>query len=708
MSRQARRCWWVRRVVTITVLCLALVGAAPSTDLVDAIPGGWPLGWLRTTLSSLAWADSLVTPPLPVQETGTANNASHYVDGDETSAGAGAGKAPGTAEGALPADDAEQATSTPSLTGSASSDEAFDPDTSDRIESAATETSDVYLNEDGSYTRSISETPVNYEASDGTWRPIDPTVTAGDDGRLHAGENSFTLTFGPLASDPRLVAVSTPEGYSMSYSLAGAAAAPASISGPKVTYAGALAGTDLVLTTLTTGVKEELILAAPGGPTSWVFPLTLDGLTPRITDQGGIEFLDPTGAVRLAAPLGTMHDSNINPESGDPAQSSAIVYDLVTLDDGSTAMRVGADAAWLNDPARVYPVTIDPSVTQNATDSTYLSSTYDGPHDTESFLKIGTWNGTEKARSFLKFDAFATTFDGAKITSAKLKLFNTWSYNCTAQPFSIYRVTSSWKASTLKDWSTQQPTLSDNTIGGTTTDPGDACTNTSGSTSVGTWMTVSLGLTTFNDWATGDANNGLAITASLTDKTQWKKFCSTWCTNSPKLLITYTPNAAPQINSQYPGFGYSASTLTPQLLASASDDGWPSALTYNFQVFDQNAKKIAESGKISTPSWTIPAGKLTWGGSYSWTVVAYDGHSVSSSQTTNLLTTAVPQPAVTSGLAQNGGQGFEQSIGNYTTTATDAVVATVGPALAIQRAYNSLDPRTTSAFGTGWSTVVDM
>ena len=68
----------------------------------------------------------------------------------------------------------------------------------------------------------------------------------------------------------------------------------------------------------------------------------------------------------------------------------------------------------------------------------------------------------------------------------------------------------------------------------------------------------------------------------------------------------------------------------------------------------------------------------------------------------------MPQPAVTSGLSQNGGQGFEPNAGNYTTTATEALVATIGPPLAVQRAYNSLDPRTTSAFGTGWSSLADM
>ncbi|WP_342748541.1 LamG-like jellyroll fold domain-containing protein [Streptomyces thermovulgaris] len=73
------------------------------------------------------------------------------------------------------------------------------------------------------------------------------------------------------------------------------------------------------------------------------------------------------------------------------------------------------------------------------------------------------------------------------------------------------------------------------------------------------------------------------------------------------------------------------------------------------------------------------------------------------------FTTAVPQPPVTSGLAQNtDGHDFDPSDGNYTTEDTDADVEVIGPSLEIDRSYNSLDPRIDGAFGAGWSTVADM
>ena len=84
------------------------------------------------------------------------------------------------------------------------------------------------------------------------------------------------------------------------------------------------------------------------------------------------------------------------------------------------------------------------------------------------------------------------------------------------------------------------------------------------------------------------------------------------------------------------------------------------------------------------------------------------------------LQTPVPQPLVYSGLAQDGGgpgsdpqnssgPGFDSQNGNFTTQATDVSVDVTGPALSIQRTYNSLDPKTTGrAFGTGWASVLDM
>ena len=105
--------------------------------------------------------------------------------------------------------------------------------------------------------------------------------------------------------------------------------------------------------------------------------------------------------------------------------------------------------------------------------------------------------------------------------------------------------------------------------------------------------------------------------------------------------------------------------------------------------------------------WQVPgSANLAVGKSYLWYVMASDGVADSAIQVCS-FTVAAPQPPITSHLSQNSeSNGLDPSIGNYTTTATDANVLTAGPALQIQRYYNSKDPNR-HAFGVGWSSVLD-
>jgi hypothetical protein len=184
----------------------------------------------------------------------------------------------------------------------------------------------------------------------------------------------------------------------------------------------------------------------------------------------------------------------------------------------------------------------------------------------------------------------------------------------------------------------------------------------------------------------------------------------------PYLTLTYTGVLLPTVFSQFPEDGFQAGTLTPQLSASGGVDVADTGkLKFDFQVDDASGTKVADSGLVSGGAaqnggavWAVPSGKLKWGKSYYWTVQAYDGTNYSPGPVWNSLTVQVPQPAITSGLSQNTGtHGFDASIGNYTTEATDAQVATPGPSVSVVRDYNSRDPRVSGAFGAAWSSVFD-
>ncbi|GII23282.1 hypothetical protein Pme01_28790 [Planosporangium mesophilum] len=660
-----------------------------------------------------------------MQPSGTAAGKQHYAPTAQTTAGGGAGRAPDLPTGALaPATRSAPGRpnrtvppATPSgpeakqdRTRQITNGDSFRPGQSRRIAAAASANSDVYENPDGSYSRKIFQNPVNFRAADGTWQPIDRTLVAGADGRLRQKANSPGAEFAGRADDPKLAQLSLGDGRSMAYSLAGAAPVTARAQGAAVTYPGVRPGVDLRLSSVPTGVKESLVLHSPPAESSWVFPLRLEGLTPRLESNGSVTLVDGAGAVQGRIPAGYMEDSAFNPRSGGFARSEAVKYELTSVD-GAPALRVSADQAWLRDPARKYPVTVDPTTLiakMLTTGDTYVISTSIMDKSYENDLQTGTWNaGGEKAYSFLKFSGFDSVFQGAKIASTSLNLYLSWAYTCTPKPFNVNPVTQPW---TIWDITYPGPTFGAS-IGSLTPDPGVACTNTAGDRTVGKWVRVPLTTTTFQNWALGDSNYGLAVTASQTDSTQWKKFTAYDQIGpyEPYLQVEYTPNVLPQVDEQYPTDAYSATSLTPELMATSRDpDAWPEPMQYYFRVMNKDATAIVvDSGWQTARNWTVPAGNLKWGQAYTWTVWAYDGGHLSTSQTVNTLATPVPQPLITSALAQNGGKGFEPSVANYTTSATDAVVPTVGPKLAVQRSYNSQDPRVSGAFGAAWSTVFD-
>ncbi|WP_330186108.1 LamG-like jellyroll fold domain-containing protein [Dactylosporangium sp. AC04546] len=691
-----------RLVALTTIAALVLsVGAAPGS-----VPGrqGFPLDALRWFLDDFRNTTLPAVGGLPEQSQG----GGHDTAAGDTSAHRGAGQPPGRGIGALPeyqapAPDGKRIAGpgkTPVLPGDAS----FDPQHSKRIPGAATGNSDVYANPDGSYTRKVYQQAVNYRTPDGRWTPIDPTLARGGDGRYRQKANAVATDLAATADDPRLVELSVDAGHGMSYSLAGAQPVEAKVDGDTAVYPGVLPGVDLMFETRATGTKESIVLHSADAPTSYLFPLRLRGLAPVLESDGSVTLRDSAGAIRVTIPAGYMTDSRFDTASGSFARSNGVRYELVE----GPALRVTIDGAWLRDKDRVFPVTVDPTVALDGSGDTYAYSTQTGNNSGDNELLVGTWNGSAKAYSFIHFDTFGASFGGAKMTGVSLKIFDSWASTCTAKPFSVNPISVAWTNASVSSY--PGPAFGAS-IGSVTANPGAACTNTAGNRAVGTWMTVPLQTATFQSWALGGVNNGLAITASQTDITQWKRFTSL---NGPAglgpyLQVTYTPGMSPQVDEQFPPNGHAAPTLTPELLVQGHDpDDFPNALTYDFAIYDKTGTtKIASSGFTPSRSWIVPEGKLAWGQTYYWTVVASDGYSTSVSQTNNMLTTPVPQPLITSGLAQNGGQGFEPSVANYTTSATDAAVETVGPDLAVTRSYNSQDPRTGFAFGAGWSSIVD-
>jgi hypothetical protein len=179
-------------------------------------------------------------------------------------------------------------------------------------------------------------------------------------------------------------------GHAIAFGLAAAAASAGRVEGSKVTYPDVWPGVDVRLEVLGAGVEETLVLRSPA-PASFVFPLRLTG--PRGRMAGGrVGLADAGGTTRAVLPAGTMADAGRS-----QAGPAGVVYSLERSAAG-TALRMALDPGWLTDPARQYPVLVDPSVASGSADSSLVvhgSSSGSG----SSELLAGQVDGSPACRS---------------------------------------------------------------------------------------------------------------------------------------------------------------------------------------------------------------------------------------------------------------------------------------------------------------------
>lgn len=115
---------------------------------------------------------------------------------------------------------------------------------------------------------------------------------------------------------------------------------------------------DIEYVVTSTSVKENIILesADDGNVFEFVLDTELDAV---LNDDGTIDLKDGDGII-FSMPAPYMYDAN-------GIESTEVEYSLATVD-GKTVLTVTADDEWINDSERVFPVTIDPTVSSGKTD----------------------------------------------------------------------------------------------------------------------------------------------------------------------------------------------------------------------------------------------------------------------------------------------------------------------------------------------------
>ena len=629
-------------------------------------------------------------PSAPLQQSGTAAGRPHAVPASATAARNGAipgTEGPDAVKGAIGRYAAQGTTSAPTDSGSrvnpaptpvtqATTAHGFDPSTSVEQPNLDTANTVVYKNADGTYTAQVHTSPVNVLQPDGSWARVASTPQA-----------STPQASTPQASTPQ---ASTPQAVSAATDPAGQGNASAAtyvesgvtqnFDGNGALYVGQYLGNNYNTFLQFSGFNSQFTNAYVVSAT-----LELDTEYSGLTGAGGTCSAQP---VNVAAISGSWNPATINTYPG-PAAGAQIA---------SATFSAGADCpngrAWEGIPLPVstlmnwahgwapnYGLALTAPLTSQAAKEFYANDPY---------LAITyTPNGEGAAYSEISYASPWNNQAGWGEVTVQNRGSATWTpANGFKLSYELYTVSGSTK--TLLTSPASTPQVMPNSVA-----PNQPVTVTASIPALTPGPTYQI------CW---DMINGTTTFSSLG--------VSQTCYSLPVV------NNPPIIDSFSPGNNANEFSLTPTLGVAAHDpDNYPGkGLLYSFKVYKAGSTTaLASATNLSTATWTVPSGVLSWAGTYYWTAQVSDTLAASLWSAPDYFTIpSAQQPLLTSHLGaapfDSTIKGIDPAVGDYSTVATDADNSQqdFGPMLRIQRTYNSSSPSTYGAFGAGWSSVLDM
>jgi large repetitive protein len=259
---------------------------------------------------------------------------------------------------------------------------------------ARDEMSDTYALGNGiMVTKSSLTGPTNIEVADGEWVPISTEVDANSSGGGDVANHPLHPSFGSSSGSRNVYSVAD-DNYKVSFRLKGSATSAFSDdklggwSAPDtdVVYKDVFSGVDLAYEVGKSSVTETLVLdkAPAKGRNSWTWVVDADGLLLKQNKDSSITLLDAKGTPRFTIPASRMWDTSGVAGQSEPAEHP-VETTVVKNANGTWNVVLTADADWLNDPSRVYPVYVDPA-TNHYSEHDIDAYKSDGAHRTDAVL----------------------------------------------------------------------------------------------------------------------------------------------------------------------------------------------------------------------------------------------------------------------------------------------------------------------------------
>ncbi|MEY9867603.1 RHS repeat-associated protein [Peribacillus sp. B2I2] len=451
----------------------------------------------------------------------------------------------------------------------------------------------TFLNSNLSYSTEVYNGPVHYHDSKKEWNPIDNELETNDeadkkDFKFKNGRNKFSAKLSPTSKKKQIVSLKFGK-EKLGFGLVNPNAANASTKDGKVIYKDVYQDTDIHYTMLPNGIKEDILLHSKESATS--FKYSVHGtLTARKVDRY-IEFLNKDNKVVWEMLPPFMEDA-------EGVYSEKIEYSVIQ-EGNKQYIQVEIDEAFVKDPARVFPIIVDPTVniggTASNTKDTYVMKKYPTINYYNSTdLRTGFTDSTGTTRSYIDFTNSLPNIGGGLFVSAELKGYK-FSQPTASINTNVYtqRVTSSW-ASTGVTWN-NQPTID------TTKSYGSTAVNGNNG-----WYNFNI-TDLVDQWYKGKVPNYGVVLKSSSEGTlgTYRKFYSSdYSSNQPYLSVTYSgvpnaPTGSAVGNGINSGTGYVNLNWTP--VAGATG--------YKVLVF--NGKEYEEINVGNVTSWSTK-GKKIW------------------------------------------------------------------------------------------------
>ena len=336
-----------------------------------------------------------------------------------------------------------------------------------------TEFSSTTLGDDGVYTTEVSTAPVNVQVGD-SWVPIDNDLVAdGDvltnaqgavdveipsdlaDGTIavagDAGRVEFAMDIAASVEPAATVPGTSADGTSdetTNESL------PAVVEGPEATFAGVQPGVDVTYEAMVDGVKETLTLASVDAGSEFVFPVSLSAGLSMVANDAAVDVVNAAGEVAYSFLPAFMDDS-----AG--AHSDAVT---MALDGDSIVMSL--DETWLSAPERVWPVLVDPTLTNNQPPSSSIQQALPTTSSHGDYLKIGSQGTGQANRALMDYDLESIFDEPVSVLDSSLKVF-VESYVAGSTPISVGVHSLGQDFTTDATWNNRTTSTAWSTPGGT-------------------------------------------------------------------------------------------------------------------------------------------------------------------------------------------------------------------------------------------------